>query len=150
MAIGWAMVSAESRVVPIWRKICEPTSRIQPAHVHDLERERDCRGDSRGVQRSGVPGGKRDPGDRDHEAGVQQEQGRPHVGEHPHELAELDRMQLHRLGHVGVLMPIGREGLERVDVGVAVDDAPRHHGLGLRRSSECLAISGITIVNRMP
>ncbi|MNL84233.1 hypothetical protein D3C87_2121390 [compost metagenome] len=30
MVRGWAMVSIESRVVPTWRKMLEPISRIQP------------------------------------------------------------------------------------------------------------------------
>jgi hypothetical protein len=30
MAIGWAIVSIESRMLPTWRKIIEPISRIQP------------------------------------------------------------------------------------------------------------------------
>jgi len=93
------------------------------AHVHDLQREGDCRRDGSRRECAVVPAGERQPGDRDHQPGVEHEQHAPHIGEDAHQLLELHRVFQHRVRHILVLVPGGREGLERVDIGVGIDDA---------------------------
>ena len=78
------------------------------------------------------PASQRQPGDGHHEPGIEQEERRPHVGEDPHQLAEIHRVLDDRIGDVAVLMTAGREGLEGLDIGVAIDDPARHHRFGFR------------------
>ena len=62
---GLAIVTIESRAVPIWRNTFEPISRIQPEMFMICSTKGIAVATIAVVIVPGVPGGERDPGDRD-------------------------------------------------------------------------------------